>query len=72
MTDDTAITDRLRKLAEPVDDDMAVETIVLDESDLMETTEFERMTDPAGKQVKRQDDVDENSDNVDDKWTWIA
>ena len=45
--DDTAITDRLRKLAEEAGDDPAGETIVLDEMDLMATTEFRRLLDPA-------------------------
>lgn len=40
MTDDTAMTGSLLKLAEDADDDYAVETIVLHERDLMATTEF--------------------------------
>lgn len=43
MTDDTGITDRLRKLAEDTDDDMYGQTIVLDDADIMETREMKRL-----------------------------
>ena len=50
MTDDeTAITERLRKLAETAGDEPGGETIVLDETDLMATTEFRRLLDPASE-----------------------
>lgn len=47
MDDEFAITDRLQKLAEEAGDELAGETIVPDELDLMATTEFRRLVDPA-------------------------
>lgn len=58
MTDDTAITDRLRKLAETEEDELAAETIVLDESDIMPTREMRRLLDPAGEFIASLDDDD--------------
>lgn len=52
MTDDTAITDRLLQLAEATDDDPAIETIVIDERDLMATTELRRLLDPGAELIE--------------------
>jgi hypothetical protein len=50
--DETAITERLRKLAEEAGEEPGGETIVLDEMDLMATTEFKRFAKPASKLTK--------------------
>jgi hypothetical protein len=47
MSDDSILTERLRKLADIAGDESGAETIVLDEMDLMATTEFRRLVDPA-------------------------
>lgn len=60
MSDDTAITDRLRKLGEELADDRATETIVLDDSAIMETAELKRLLDP-DQPVERPDPDDEKS-----------
>lgn len=46
MTDDTTATDRLRQLPAEPDDDPFSDTILLDESDIMETRELRRLVDP--------------------------
>ena len=46
MTEDTAITDRLRTLGDELEDDVAVETIVLEDSAIMPTAELEQLLDP--------------------------
>ena len=47
MSDDSILTERLRKLADTAGEEPGAETIVLDELDLMATTEFKRLVDPA-------------------------
>jgi hypothetical protein len=47
--DETTITERLRKLAEEAGEEPGDETIGLDKADLMATTEFRRLLDPASE-----------------------
>lgn len=51
MADDSAVTDRLRQLAEATEDELAGDTIVLDDTDLMATTELRQLLDPAGELI---------------------
>ena len=54
--DETAITERLRKLAEEAGEEPGGETIVLDEMDLMATTEFKRFSKPAKPATETDDE----------------
>ena len=51
MTDDTAITDRLRKLGEELSEDLGVETIVLDDAAIMPTSELRQLLDVDGEPI---------------------
>ena len=54
--DETAITERLRKLAEKAGEEPGGATIVLDEMDLMATTEFKRFSKPAKPATETDDE----------------
>ena len=66
--DEFAITDRLQKLAEDAGDELAGETIVLDDMDFMATTVFRRLVDPASDltnaiEADLQDEIEGEDEN---------
>ena len=50
--DDTAITDRLRKLGEERSEELGGETIVLDDSAIMPTEELRQLLDVDGEPIE--------------------
>lgn len=60
MTDNAAVTDSLRQLADEPDDDLGGHTIVIDEADIMATREMRALLDPASDFINSLEDDNED------------